>query len=306
MHVRYLCVFSVCLLLSAEIVSAQEGPQRDFSKVEVKTQKIADALYMLSGAGGNVGVSVGEDGVAIVDSDFKQMSEKIDAAIKKLSDKPLRYLIDTHWHLDHAGGNAYFQKQGAIIVAQENCRKVMAAGTIRNGANYPPFPKEALPTLTFGDRASIFLNGEEIRMTYGPHAHSDDDIIVYFASSKVLHMGDLYRTDGFPIGDLDNGGSVKGLIALLDSTMQSYPPDTKVIPGHGPLTTVADMRPFVEMLRDTRARVAKGIQQGKSLDQLKQEKVLAGYESYAHQVSMDRFTEELYRELIWPNAAPTH
>jgi len=194
----------------------------------------------------------------------------------------------------------------AIIVAQENCRKVMAAGTIRNGANYPPFPKEALPTLTFGDRASIFLNGEEIRMTYGPHAHSDDDIIVYFASSKVLHMGDLYRTDGFPIGDLDNGGSVKGLIALLDSTMQSYPPDTKVIPGHGPLTTVADMRPFVEMLRDTRARVAKGIQQGKSLDQLKQEKVLAGYESYAHQVSMDRFTEELYRELIWPNAAPTH
>ena len=128
--------------------------------------------------------------------------------------------------------------------------------------------------------------------------------MVCFATSKVLHMGDLYRTDGFPIGDLDDGGSVKGLIALLDSTIQSYPPDTKVIPGHGPLMTVADMRPFVEMLRDTRSRVAKGIQQGKTLDQLKQEKVLAGYESYAHQVSMDRFTEELYRELTWPKDFP--
>ena len=135
MRNRYLCVLSLCLFLCAQFVSAQEGAQRDFSKVEVKAQRINDSLYMLSGAGGNVGVSVGEDGVAIVDSDFKQMSEKIDAAIKKLSDKPLRYLIDTHWHLDHAGGNAYFHNQGAIVVAQENCRKVMAGGTIRNGCH---------------------------------------------------------------------------------------------------------------------------------------------------------------------------
>ena len=302
----YPCGLLLCLFLSVRIASAQEGAQRDFSKIEVKTLKINDSLYMLSGAGGNVGVDVGEDGVAIVDSDFKQMSEKIDAAIKKITDKPLRYLIDTHWHLDHAGGNAYFHKQGAIVVAQENCRKVMATGTIRNGVTYPPFPPEALPTFTFGDHASIFMNGEEIRLTYGPHAHSDDDLVVYFVTSKVLHMGDLYRTDGFPIGDLDNGGSVKGVIALLDSTIQSYPPDTKVIPGHGPLMTVADMRPFVEMLRDTRARVAKGVQLGKTLDQLKQEKVLVGYESYAHQVSMDRFTEELYRELTSPKSAEIH
>jgi glyoxylase-like metal-dependent hydrolase (beta-lactamase superfamily II) len=282
---------------------AQQQPERDFSHIQVKTLKITDSLYMLSGAGGNVGVSVGDDGVIIVDTDFKQMSAKIDAALKKLSNKPVRFVIDTHWHLDHAGGNAYFQNLGAIVVAQENVRKVMSAGTVRNGVSYPAYPIGDLPSITYGDYATLHFNGEEIRLTFAPHAHSGDDTVVYFVQAKVLHLGDLYRTDGFPIGDLDDGGSVKGVIAILDSLIASYPADTKVIPGHGALMTVADMKPFVEMLRDTRARVAKGVQQNKTLEQLKNEKVLAGYEKYAGQVTMERFTEELYRELTWPGSA---
>jgi cyclase len=302
MFKRIFSLTAMFLILPVQLTTAQQQPERDFSNVQVKTLKITDSLYMLSGAGGNVGVSVGDDGVIIVDTDFKQMSEKIDAAIKKLSDKPVRFVIDTHWHLDHAGGNAYFQNRGAIAVAQENVRKVMSAGTVRNGVSYPAFSKEDLPSVTYGDHATIYLNGEEIRLVFVPHAHSGDDTVVYFARAKVLHLSDLYRTDGFPIGDLDDGGSMKGVIVVLDNIIASYPADTKVIPGHGSLMSVADIKPFVEMLRDSMARVAKGIQQGKTLDQLKQEKVLAGYEKYAGQVTMERFTEEIYRELTWPGS----
>jgi cyclase len=294
------------LMLSLHLATAQQQPQRDFSNVQVNSLKITDSLYMLTGAGGNVAVSIGDDGIIMIDTDFKQMSAKIDAAIKKLSDKPVRFVIDTHWHLDHAGGNAFFQSRGAVLVAQENVRKVMSAGTVRNGVSYPAYPKEDLPSITYGDHAALHFNGEEIRLIFAPNAHSGDDTVVYFVRAKVLHLGDIYRTDGFPIGDLDDGGSVKGVIAVLDNIISSYPADMKVIPGHGSLMTVADIKPFVEMLRDTRARVAKGVQQGKTLEQLKREKVLAGYEKYAGQVTMERFTEELYRELTWPVSPQPH
>jgi cyclase len=169
---------------------------------------------------------------------------------------------------------------------------------MRDGLKYDPSPEDALPSLTYIDNATIYLNGEEVRLTHFPHAHTDGDTVVYFATSHVLHTGDDYRTDGFPLVDQDSGGSVKGMIATVDNLLEIYPGDTAVIPGHGPNPmTVGAIKPFGEMLRECRARVEKGIGQGKTLEQLKQEKVLAGYEKYSGRVTSDRFIEVRYREL---------
>ena len=284
------------LLLFARPVSAQE-PQ-DFSKIEVQTQKVGGNLYMLTGAGGDIAVCVTNDGIMMVNSSFSQMSDKVEAAVKMLSDKPVRLVVDMHWHPGDTGGNAYFEKQGALIAAHENTRSIMISGTMRDGVKYDPFAKEAIPTLTYTDRATFYWNGEEIRLTHYPHADTDGGTVVYFATSHVLHSGDSYRTDGFPIVDWEHGGSVKAVIAALEDMIATYPPDTRVIPGHGPRPmTVADIKPYIEMLRDARGRVEKAIREGQTLDQMKKEKILSGYESYSHHVSFDHFTEVLYREV---------
>jgi glyoxylase-like metal-dependent hydrolase (beta-lactamase superfamily II) len=253
---------------------------------------------MLTGAGGDIAVCVTNDGIMMVNSSFSQMSDKVDAAVKRLSDKPVRLVVDMHWHPGDTGGNAYFEKQGALIAAHENTRSIMISGTMRDGVKYDPFAKEAIPTLTYTDRATFYWNGEEIRLTHYPHADTDGGTVVYFATSHVLHSGDSYRTDGFPIVDWEHGGSVKAVIAALEDMIATYPPDTRVIPGHGPRPmTVADIKPYIEMLRDARGRVEKAIREGQTLDQMKKEKILSGYESYSHHVSFDHFTEVLYREV---------
>jgi cyclase len=286
------------LLVSGKPLPAQQQPLPDFSKVQIQTRKVAGHIYMLVGAGGNIAVSAGNDGLLMVDTEYPPMFDKIEAALKELSDKPLRFVIDTHWHLDHASGNENFARAGAIVVAQENVRRILASGTMRDGVNYPPFPKDDLPAVTYNDRATIYWNGEPVKLIHYPNAHTDGDTVVYFANSQVLDTGDNYRTDGFPLVDQDNGGSVKGIIAALDNIMETYPPATKVIPGHGPEPmTVADIKSFANMLKDCRARVEKGIAAGKTVAQLKQEKVLSGYEKYSGRVTSDHFTEMLYREL---------
>ncbi|HXZ81583.1 MAG TPA: MBL fold metallo-hydrolase, partial [Terriglobales bacterium] len=161
-----------------------------------------------------------------------------------------------------------------------------------------PAAKDALPIITFNDRATVFLNGEEIRAIYFPNGHTDGDSVIFFTKSNVVHMGDDFVTYGFPFIDLDSGGSVKGMIAAVEKVSATVSPDTKIIPGHGPLSTVADMKPYLDMLKETTARVQKGIDQGKSLEQLKQERVLAGYEKYSGDfVSTDKFIEMLYNDL---------
>jgi glyoxylase-like metal-dependent hydrolase (beta-lactamase superfamily II) len=234
----------------------------------------------------------------MVNTSFVQMSEKVEAALKKLSDKPVRLVVDMHWHVGDTGGNAYFEKLGAVIAAHENARNIMVSGTMRDGVKYEPFAKEAVPTLTYSDRATFYWNGEEIRLIHYPHADTDGGTVVYFATSKVLDSGDNYRTDGFPIVDWEHGGSVKAVVAALDNMIATYPPETKVIPGHGAhAMTVADIKPYVEMLRDARGRVERAVQDGKTLDQMKEENILAGYEKYANRASSTRFTEALYREI---------
>lgn len=286
------------LCVTGSQLFAQQPPLPDFSKIQVETQQVAANIYMLVGAGGNIAVSTGDDGLLMVDTEYPPMFDKIEAALKKLSDKPLRFVIDTHWHLDHASGNENFARAGVVIVAQDNVRRILLSGTMRDGVKYDPFPKDDLPAVTYNDRATIYWNGEPVRLIHYPNAHSDGDTVVYFSNSHVMDTGDNYRTDGFPLVDQDNGGSVKGIIAALDNIMETYPPDTKVVPGHGPnAMTVADIKSFADMLKNCRARVEKGMKAGKSVEQLKQEKVLAGYEKYSQRITSDRFTEMLYREL---------
>ena len=281
------------------LLVASAALAQDFSKVEIKVTKVAGTVYMLQGAGGNIGASVGEDGIVIVDDQYAPLADKIQAALKGITDKPVRFVINTHWHGDHTGGNAYFQKQGTII-AQENVRERLKNGGHVLGNDIKPAAKETLPIITFNDRASVHLNGEDIRAIHFPHGHTDGDSVIFFTQSNVVHMGDDFVTYGFPFIDLESGGSASGMIAACEKVLATVSPDVKVIPGHGPLSTVADLKPFVAMLKDATARVENGIKQGKTADQLKQEKVLAGYESWGGEgkfIPTDKFIETLYNDL---------
>ena len=262
----------VSLLLAAGVAAAQQ----DFSKVQIKVTKVAGTVYMLEGAGGNIGVSVGEDGVVLVDDQFAPLAPKIREALKGITDKPIKFVLNTHFHGDHTGGNAQFSSE-APIIAQENVRKRLKQGGLVGGTDVKPASKEALPVITFNDRATVHLNGEDIRAIHFPNGHTDGDSVIFFPQSNVVHMGDDFVTYGFPFVDVRSGGSVSGMIAGVEKVLSMTPPDAKIIPGHGPLSTPADVRRFVQMLKETRALVAQSVNQGKSADQMKQDHLLAKY-----------------------------
>jgi len=291
---RKLCLFVVFFVIAA---SAQQQP--DFSKVEIKVIKVAGTVYMLQGMGGNIGVCVGDDGILIVDDQYAPLADKIKAALKGISDKPVKFVLNTHWHGDHTGGNPYFGET-APVIAHENVRKRLESGgniTFLK-MEVPPAPKAALPVVTFDDKLKIHINGEDIRAIHFPKGHTDGDIVVFFPQSNVVHMGDDFFAGMFPFVDLDSGGSVQGLIADIAQIIPMLPPDVKVIPGHGPLSTLDDLKKFEDMLRGASAKVAAAIKQGKTLDQMKKENVLANYAEWGKGfVTPDRFTEILYNDL---------
>lgn len=279
--------------------------QQDFSKVKIKVTHVAGAVYMLQGAGGNIGASVGEDGIVIVDDQFAPLADRIQAALKGIADKPVRFVINTHWHFDHTGGNGYFAKQGTII-AQDRVRERLVTGGKVLGMDVKPAARAELPIITFNDRLSVHLNGEDIRAIHFPHGHTDGDSVVFFSKSNVVHMGDDFVTYGFPFIDLESGGSVRGMIAACEKVIAKVPADAKIIPGHGELSTVADLKPYVAMLKETSARIEKGIRAGKSVDELKREKILAGYESWGGEgkfITTDKFIETLYDDLTGRKSA---
>jgi cyclase len=296
------------LALTAFAVSAASAQQQDLTKVEIKVTKVAGNVYMLEGAGGNIAASIGHDGVVIVDDQFAPLADKIRAALKSVTDKPLRFIINTHYHFDHTGGNAPLHKE-ATIIAHDNVRKRLANGSVLgNGGsmkmNQPPDPKEALPVITFQHDVKVHLNGEEIRALHLPHGHTDGDSLVYFSNSNVVHMGDNFVTYGFPFVDLLGGGSVKGMIAGLENAVTQLPADVKVIPGHGGLSTLNDVRGQIQLLKNTLAAVDKGVKAGKSLEQLKQEKVLEPWKNKSGPfVTADLFIETLYNELTGKKSA---
>lgn len=285
---------TLSLLLVSSVALAQG---RDFSKVEVKATKVAGTVYMITGAGGNIGVSVGDDGVVVIDDQFAPLAPKIEAALKTIVDKPVRFLLNTHYHGDHTGGNEYFANKSTTIVAHENVRKRLESGTSVRGEATPPAPKGALPVITFNDTLTIHLNGEDVKAVHMPHGHTDGDAVIWFTKSNVVHMGDDFFNGTFPFVDTDNGGSVKGLIANLEKVLNTVPDDVKIIPGHGALSDKAGLRKFLDTLKATQAAVAKGIAAGKTAEQLKSEKVLAEWDSWGQGfIKTDMWIDTLYAE----------
>ena len=263
----------------------------------MKVIKISGNVYMLQGAGGNIGVSVGDDGIVIVDDQFAALAPKIKEALKAISAKPVKFVINTHYHGDHTGGNAIFGREGTII-ATDNARKRLENGTSVFGEKIPPAPKGALPVVTFNDRATIWANGEEIRLLHLPNGHTDGDAVVWFTKSNVVHMGDLFFNGTFPFVDSENGGSVKGLVADLEKVLSTLPDDVKVIPGHGPLSDKPGLRKFADAMKGTWDAVAAGVAAGKTLDQLKSEKVLAQWDAMGQGfIKTDAWIEKIYNEM---------
>ena len=271
--------------------------QQDYSKVEIKVTKVAGSVYMLEGAGGNIGVSAGEDGIVIVDDQFAPLANKIREALKGISDRPLKFVINTHFHGDHTGGNVEFGTE-ATIIAHENVRKRLKEGGAVAGNEVKPAAKAGLPVITFNDRTTVHVNGEDIRAVHFSHGHTDGDSVIFFPQSNVVHMGDDFVTYGFPFVDVKSGGSISGMIAGDEKVLGMLSADVKIIPGHGPLSTPADMRKFIEMLKETRGLVADGMKQGKTVQQLKEEHVLAKYESLGKGfIKTDGWIETLYNDV---------
>jgi cyclase len=246
--------------------------QRDLSKVEVKVIPAAGKVYMLQGAGGNIGASVGEDGILIVDDQFEELAPKIRAALAGIGagGGKLKFILNTHWHGDHTGGNKVFGPEVPII-AHTNVRRRLSTEQSARGEKIPPAPRQALPVLTYDQSVSVHWNGEEIKVIHFPHGHTDGDSIVFFTGSNVVHMGDDFFAGRFPFVDLGSGGSVSGLIDNVAKALAMTPADAKVIPGHGPLSTRADLERFGAMLVETRDIVRRRMQAGETLEKMQAE-----------------------------------
>jgi glyoxylase-like metal-dependent hydrolase (beta-lactamase superfamily II) len=270
-----LAVGLLCVLQPAPQARAQET---DYSKVQIKTTKVSGNIYMLEGAGGNIAASVGEDGIVIVDDQYAPLAEKIQAALKNLgiTDKPVRFVINTHYHGDHTGGNAPFANSGSTVIAQDNVRKRLESGgaggySESSKREIKPAEKTALPVITFEHDVTVHLNGEGIRALHFPSGHTDGDSIIFFPKNNVVHTGDDFVRYGFPYIDVLSGGSVQGMIDALEKASAQLPADIKVIPGHGGISNLDDVRAFVKMLKETSAIVQNAINAHKTLDQMKQE-----------------------------------
>ena len=225
--------------------------------VTVSTIKVSDSIYMLQARGGNIGVSIGEDGVFMIDDQFAPLTGKISAAIAELSDQPIRFVINTHWHGDHTGGNENLGKQGVTIVAHDNVHKRMSSQQVMKAFNntVPASPDVALPVITFNDRMTFHFNNDEIRVLHKPRSHTDGDSILYFVKDNVIHAGDILFNGSYPFVDTSSGGSFGGLIKSAEDLLKIGDANTKIIPGHGPLASKEDIQAYVDMLKDVRTRL---------------------------------------------------
>ena len=290
-------------ILLAATVATPAAAQQDYSKVEIKVERLAPGVAVLFGAGGNIGLSYGEDGNVIIDDQFAPLVPKIEAAVKSLDPDPVRFVINTHWHGDHTGGNEAFGRAGAVIVAHDNVRRRMSVDTFSKQMNQTlkATPKAGLPVVTFAQGVTFHLNGDDIQVTHVDNAHTDGDSLVYWSKANVLHMGDTFFFKAtYPFIDRESGGSIDGMIAAARIGLGIVKPGGKVIPGHGPVATREDLAAYHDMLVDIRAKVAAGLRAGRTKAQVIASRPTAPYDGKVATdgfIKPDRFVETMYDEL---------
>lgn len=286
----------VALLVAAFPIAL--AAQTNYDTVQVRPVELAKGLHVLFGAGGNIGVSVGEDAVFIIDDQFAPLTPKIVAAIRTLSDKPVKFVVNTHWHFDHTGGNENFGKSGAMIVAHDNVRKRMSTEQFMAAMNRrePPSPKAALPVVTFNDGVTFHINGDSMVVTHVPPAHTDGDAIIHFVKANAIHMGDAFNNTGLPFIDLSSGGSVHGVIGAADKAYALSNAQTKIIPGHGQVTDRNRLKAWRDAVYAVRERVQAEVRAGKPIEQVLALKLTTAYEK-DWPAGHERFVRAVYEEL---------
>ena len=282
---RHQCLKSLVLFLSSLTLASSVFAQQDFSSVEIIPHHVAGSVYYLEGRGGNIGLSIGEDGIIMIDDQFAPLTEKIVAAIRSLSDGEIRFLINTHVHGDHTGGNENLGNMGVLILARDEIRVRLAQQA----------PAAALPVLTYSDAITIHLNGEEVYAFPVPPAHTDGDTFIHFKDSDVVHTGDVFRTTAFPVIDTNNGGTFKGTLEALGTLIGVAGPSTKILPGHGVVSNREDVIGFRDMVLDVSGQVEELLARNMSYEQVAAADPTAGYN--AQYGDPERFLRALYTEL---------
>ena len=291
MRIKVLVVVAVFVLSTFAVAQNQQ----DFSKVEIKTTRITDKFYTLEGQGGTIGALVGPDGVFLVDTQFAPLTEKIVAAVKKISSSPIKFVVNTHLHGDHTGGNENFGKLGAVLFSRDQLRARLA----RPAGNAAPPSAVSLPVVTYDGPVTLHMNGEDVQLIPIRSAHTDGDTLVRFVGLDILMPGDYYRSIGYPNIDRNNGGSLAGMIEGLGATIGLAGPNTKIIPGHGAIVDRNAVTAHRDMMLVLRDRVATLIKQGKTLPEINASKPTADYDSKVEQpgTTGERFIGQLYAEL---------
>jgi cyclase len=257
------------LLLTLTIIIVNDVSAQD-ENVTINITKLTDSIYMLKGSGGNILVSVGQDGVFMVDDQFAPLTEKIKEAISKITDQPVKFVINTHWHPDHTGGNENFGELGAIIVSHDNVRKRLSTEQFSEFFNrtVPPLPEKGLPIVTFSDNMTVYQNGDEIKIIHVDNGHTDGDSIAYFTKNNVIHVGDDFNDISYPFIDISSGGSIDGLISSLETISSIINDETKVVSGHSEVSNKTKVNDFTNMLKDVREKISQMIKDGKSLEEI--------------------------------------
>jgi glyoxylase-like metal-dependent hydrolase (beta-lactamase superfamily II) len=272
---KYLLILIICIAC----LNAQA--QNNFDTVKIHPVQVAENLYFLKGSGGNIGVFIGREGTLMIDDQFAPLSNKINGAIKTLSPNDIRFLINTHLHGDHSGGNENFKNMGVTIVAHDRVRARMSKEQVNPANNNvtPPRPEAAWPVITFSEKLNFYLNQEDIELLHVNPAHTDGDVVVYFKKANVFHMGDMFVTYGYPYIDYGNGGSINGFISSLDALLGMMDENTKIIPGHGELCTKADVKKFRDRLAEIRDEVAAALKKGKKSEDVTALPVASKYDT---------------------------
>jgi glyoxylase-like metal-dependent hydrolase (beta-lactamase superfamily II) len=300
-----IAALATIMALSAPVFAQQPPaapPPPDFSKVEIKTTTLGDNIYMLEGQGGNITVAVAKDGIIMVDGQFAPLHDKIKAAVEAISNKPIKYLINTHFHGDHTGGNEAFAKDGATVVAQVNVKNRLAAGTSNGltGAKTPPAPPATLPADTYTNFSKIRLEGRVADLKHVANAHTDGDTYVWFKTANVLSTGDTFTNGRYPNIDFANGGNIKGVIAATDAYLKLVNARTKIVPGHGPLADRAALIEYRTMLTSAHDRMAKLVKDGKSEDDVVEAKPFADLDAKwaPTELASKNFIRVVYHSLV--------